>query len=58
LINCTNSNECFSFHPGGANFLYGDASVRFHNQRINIDTYFSLFTRAAKDSLKNLDDTF
>ena len=27
--NCTNDNEDYSFHPGGANKLYADGSVRF-----------------------------
>ena len=27
--NCDNGNEDYSFHPGGANKLYGDGSVRF-----------------------------
>jgi prepilin-type N-terminal cleavage/methylation domain-containing protein/prepilin-type processing-associated H-X9-DG protein len=27
--NCTNNNEDYSFHPGGANKLYADGSVRF-----------------------------
>ena len=28
-INCTNNNEVYSFHPGGANAVFGDGSVRF-----------------------------
>ena len=28
-INCNNGNEVFSFHPGGACFLFGDGSVHF-----------------------------
>ncbi len=49
LINCSNANEIYSFHPGGANFLYGDGSVHFHPENIEANTFVSLFTRAAGD---------
>lgn len=29
VINCSNNSEIYSFHPGGANFLFGDCSVKF-----------------------------
>jgi prepilin-type processing-associated H-X9-DG protein len=44
-INCHNSNEIFSFHPGGANFLIGDGSVRFVSQDISPQSFIALFTR-------------
>ena len=47
MVNCTNNNEVFSFHPTGANFLYGDGSVRFHAESIRAETFVSLFTRAS-----------
>ena len=35
-----------SLHPGGANFLFADGSVKFLKESINIQTYRSLGTRA------------
>ncbi len=35
-----------SQHPGGANFLFGDGSVKFLKETINLTTYLSLGTRA------------
>jgi len=34
-----------SQHPGGANFVFGDGSVRFLKETINLTTYLSLGTR-------------
>lgn len=52
LINCSNNNEIYSFHPTGANFLYGDGSVRFHSEKMAVETFVSLFTRAAGDVVR------
>lgn len=49
VINCDNDNEIYSFHPGGANFLFGDGTVRFMPQTIQTETFVSLFTRCAGD---------
>lgn len=49
IINWTNANEIYSFHPGGCNFLYGDGSVRFHSEEMAPEPFVSLFTRAAGD---------
>ena len=35
-----------SFHPGGANFVFGDGSVRFIKETIDMPTYWSLGTKA------------
>jgi prepilin-type processing-associated H-X9-DG protein len=51
IFNINNSNEIYSFHPGGANFAYGDGSVRFHDQMISAEAFVSLFTRAGADSV-------
>jgi len=49
MIDCTNDNEIYSFHPGGCNFAYGDGSVHFHPESIRAETFVSLFTCAAGD---------
>ena len=49
MFNCHNGNEIYAFHPGGANFLYGDGSVHFHGESMPAETFVSLFTRAGGD---------
>ncbi len=49
VINCSNNNEIYAFHPGGANFLYGDGSVRFHPETIDADSFVAFYTRDASD---------
>lgn len=49
IMNCKNRDEIYAFHPGGANFLYGDGSVHFHTEDLNNETFVCLFTRAAED---------
>jgi len=43
-LNCTNSNEFYSFHPGGCNFLFGDGRVTFISQGIDIRILARLIT--------------
>jgi prepilin-type N-terminal cleavage/methylation domain-containing protein/prepilin-type processing-associated H-X9-DG protein len=45
-INCNNGNEIYSFHPHGANFLFGDGAVRFLRQDLAPATFVALYTRA------------
>jgi prepilin-type N-terminal cleavage/methylation domain-containing protein len=49
LMNCTNSEEIYSFHTGGAYFVFGDGAVHFVNTDINPDVFVSLFTRSGSD---------
>jgi prepilin-type N-terminal cleavage/methylation domain-containing protein/prepilin-type processing-associated H-X9-DG protein len=49
LMNCDNSQEIYSFHPGGSVIAFGDAHVEFVSDSIDFDTFISLFTRAARD---------
>jgi prepilin-type processing-associated H-X9-DG protein len=41
------TSEAFAFHPGGANFLVGDGSVRFVKETVNMQIFANLITRAA-----------
>jgi prepilin-type processing-associated H-X9-DG protein len=45
-INCTNAREVYSFHPGGANAVFADGSVHFLKERISIEVFARLVTRA------------
>jgi prepilin-type N-terminal cleavage/methylation domain-containing protein/prepilin-type processing-associated H-X9-DG protein len=42
-----------SQHPGGANFLFGDGSVRFLKQTIDLSTYHSIGTRDSGEVLSS-----
>jgi prepilin-type processing-associated H-X9-DG protein len=39
------TGQPYSFHPGGINTLFGDGSVRFLSQNINLATFAALATR-------------
>lgn len=39
-----NNSEFYGFHPGGANFGFGDGSVRFIREAISIDAFAALLT--------------
>jgi len=54
LINCHNNNEIYSFHVGGANFLYGDDSVSFTVETIDPEVFVSRFTANAGDIVAGL----
>lgn len=45
VINCHNSNEIYSFHPGGAQFTFGDGSVRFIRETVHVRFVGRLITK-------------
>ncbi len=45
MVNCTSDNEIYSFHPGGANILFADGSVRFLKESANVQVIVALVTR-------------
>ena len=49
FMNCTNDSELYSFHNGGAQFLFADGSVQFLSQSINGATFVALLTRDRGD---------
>jgi len=49
VMNCDNYTGIYSFHPGGAITLYGDGSADLLAEEVDMETFVSLFTRAADD---------
>ena len=45
-VNCTNNHEIYAFHPGIANVLFGDGSVRPLRANVDLFTLEHLITRA------------
>jgi len=46
MVNCTNNNEIYSFHTGGANVLFADGSVHFLQDTATPTLIIGLVTRA------------
>lgn len=53
-INCTNANNIYSFHRGGAHIGFGDGSVRFIFEEFPIRYSYFLATRGAEDPVPDL----
>ena len=51
VVNCNNNSGIFSFHPGGANTLFVDASVQWLREGSAADVVLSLATRDGKESV-------
>lgn len=49
MMNCNNNSQPYAFHPGGANFVLADASVRFVEQSIDPEVFVSMFTMDGGD---------
>jgi prepilin-type processing-associated H-X9-DG protein/prepilin-type N-terminal cleavage/methylation domain-containing protein len=49
VMNCTNNNEAYSFHPGGCNLLFADGSVRLVSETVSNRVFAALMTRASGD---------
>jgi prepilin-type processing-associated H-X9-DG protein len=47
------SSEAYSFHTGGANFAFGDGSVKFISDSIAIQDFARLVTREAAEIIVN-----
>jgi prepilin-type N-terminal cleavage/methylation domain-containing protein/prepilin-type processing-associated H-X9-DG protein len=55
FFNCNNDNEVYSFHVGGGNFSFGDGSVQFLADTLDIEVQISLNTRAGEDIVRGLE---
>jgi prepilin-type N-terminal cleavage/methylation domain-containing protein len=49
-MNASNDGEAFSFHRGGINVVFGDASTRFLDESVSLQTFCALVTRAGGES--------
>jgi prepilin-type N-terminal cleavage/methylation domain-containing protein/prepilin-type processing-associated H-X9-DG protein len=45
-MNATNLNEPYSFHTGGANFVFADGHVQFIRESVRLEVFATLCTRA------------
>jgi prepilin-type processing-associated H-X9-DG protein len=54
-VNCSNANEIYSFHTGGAMVGMGDGSVRFLRNTTPLATVSALVTRANGEVITNPD---
>jgi prepilin-type processing-associated H-X9-DG protein len=52
VMNCTNHNEAYSFHPGGANLLFADGAVRLVVESISPKVFAAISTRASHDVVR------
>jgi prepilin-type N-terminal cleavage/methylation domain-containing protein/prepilin-type processing-associated H-X9-DG protein len=55
MINCTNDSEIYSFHTGGATFVFADGSTHFISSSTEPRTLIALFTRDQGDIPGTLD---
>jgi prepilin-type N-terminal cleavage/methylation domain-containing protein/prepilin-type processing-associated H-X9-DG protein len=55
VVNCSNRNEVWAFHQGGANIVFGDGSVRFFKDSIALDVVAHTLTRARGEAVNSAD---
>jgi prepilin-type N-terminal cleavage/methylation domain-containing protein/prepilin-type processing-associated H-X9-DG protein len=53
VINCSNDNEIYAFHTGGANVLRGDGSVRFLSSTTSPVLIAALVSKAGGETLSD-----
>jgi type II secretory pathway pseudopilin PulG len=49
VMNCTNNNEPYSFHPAGMNVIFADGGSRFISQTISIPVFTGYITRSGSE---------
>ena len=54
-INCSNNQQPYSFHAGGANFLFADGSVHFLKDGLDLRVLVRLATRAGGEVIAGSD---
>ena len=50
VMNCTNWDEPYSFHPGGMNVVFGDGSARFLGDDLSPATMIAIVTRSGRET--------
>ncbi|HEX5103762.1 MAG TPA: DUF1559 domain-containing protein [Pirellulaceae bacterium] len=45
VMNCTNNNEPYAFHPSGMNSVFADGSTRFLQQNLDVYAFAAYITR-------------
>ena len=55
FYNVDGTGQIYGFHTGGVNALFGDGSVRFLHQNINIRVVAALVTRNGGETLVSID---
>jgi prepilin-type N-terminal cleavage/methylation domain-containing protein/prepilin-type processing-associated H-X9-DG protein len=53
MVNCTNDDEIYSWHPGGSNGLFVDGSVHFLKDSSSVQLVATLVTRAGGEILSS-----
>jgi prepilin-type N-terminal cleavage/methylation domain-containing protein/prepilin-type processing-associated H-X9-DG protein len=52
-MNCSSNSEVYSFHNGGANFVFADGSVHFIRDTISLTALAQLITRSGGEVVKD-----